>query len=311
MSRILKEAFIAVTICSAVLYGCGNNNVNSESTMHSKIPAETASAVFGNLTTYSELNATSSFQQKAEIKAPATGFIKEILISQGDIVSVNKILFRIKTREAMALAKESFDSLNFNGTVDVRSATKGIVASLEHSIGDYVSEGDGLCQLAIPESFIFILEVPFELSSVIRLNSKCNIVLPDSQEINGIIRSELPSMSENSQTVKYTIKVNLNRILPENLTVKVRVIKDNITDAVSLPKSAILTNETMHDFWVMKLINDSMAVKIPVKTGISSGNSVQIIEPVIRPSDQFLITGNYGVGDTAFIKIIKPAGNDQ
>jgi hypothetical protein len=311
MIRFLKVSTIILIPFLALFSGCKVHTESTESVQHSRIPADTASAKFGQLITYSELNATSAFQLKAEIKAPVTGYIEKVLVSQGDIVPVNKILFKVRTKEAMALKSGSLDSLKLNGTVDVKSATNGIVAALQHSPGDYVAEGDPLCQLAIPESFIFILEVPFELSHLIKPMAKCNIVLPDSQVIKGVIRSELPAITGNSQTVKFVVKSDLKTTYPENLTVKVRVIKETVNNAVSLPKYAILTNETMNDFWVMKVINDTMAVKVSVKTGIVSGDQVQIIEPVFKPSDVFLTSGNYGLGDTAYRKILKSTVNGQ
>jgi len=311
MIRLMKIALIFPVAVLAVFAGCRNQPVLSEKQQHSRIPAEIASARIGQLITYAELNATSAFQMKAAIKAPSTGYIEKVFIYQGDAVEVNQVLFRIRTKEAMALNGKPLDSLTFSGNVDVKAASKGIVSSLEHSQGDYVAEGDQLCQLAIPESFVFILEVPFELSHLVKLNSMCTLVLPDSQLVKGIIRSELPAMSGNTQSVKYIINPAAIKMLPENLSVKVRIVKDSLKDAVSLPKSAILTNETMHDFWVMKLINDSMAVKVPVRTGISSGNDVQIKEPLFGSADRFMTSGNYGLGDTAYIKILKSSLNGQ
>jgi len=84
-----------------------------------------------------------------------------------------------------------------------------------------------------------------------------------------------------------------------------------VKSAVSLPKTSILTDETLQSFWVMKLINDSMAVKVPITTGIKDEKYIQIILPVFNDSDLFLTSGNYGLDDTAFIKVIKPVGHEQ
>ena len=82
-------------------------------------------------------------------------------------------------------------------------------------------------------------------------------------------------------------------------------------NAVSLPKSSILTDEKMQSFWVMKLVNDSTAVKTPVTTGISEKEYVQIKMPVFNDTDLFLSSGNYGLGDTAHVKVIKTLGHEQ
>ena len=55
----------------------------------------------------------------------------------------------------------------------------------------------------------------------------------------------------------------------------------------------------------MKLINDTTAVKVPVKTGIEKGDTVQVISPEFSANDKILSGGNYGLADTAKV-IIQP-----
>ena len=61
----------------------------------------------------------------------------------------------------------------------------------------------------------------------------------------------------------------------------------------------------------MKLINDSVAVKVPVTTGISEAEYIQIISPEFNASDLFLSSGNYGLADTVNVKVINSAGNEK
>ena len=58
-------------------------------------------------------------------------------------------------------------------------------------------------------------------------------------------------------------------------------------------------------FGVMKLVNDSIAIKVPVKKGIESSEKIEILEPVFSSSDRIIISGNYGLADTAKVNIIK------
>ena len=54
----------------------------------------------------------------------------------------------------------------------------------------------------------------------------------------------------------------------------------------------------------MKLIDDSTAVKLPVTKGFENSDEVEIVEPLLGTSDRFLLTGGYGLSDTAKITII-------
>jgi len=74
---------------------------------------------------------------------------------------------------------------------------------------------------------------------------------------------------------------------------------------MSLPKSALLANETQTEFWIMKLINPTTAVKVSVIKGIESGDKVEILSPKFSVNDKIVITGNYGLPDTAKVKIVQ------
>ena len=56
----------------------------------------------------------------------------------------------------------------------------------------------------------------------------------------------------------------------------------------------------------MKLINQTTAIKVPVTKGIDVGDRVEILTPKFTPADQIIVTGNYGLTDTAKVKIVKP-----
>lgn len=311
MNKLISGCIIAGITGLIVITGCRHETVSNWKSNHQGIPVSVSPVRTGQMVTYMELSATSSFLFKAAIKAPVTGYIDNILINIGDAVEKDQVLFSIRTKEATALMGDSLNNLKFSGVNDVKAATAGLISSIEHSEGDYVAEGDQLCMIAIKESYVFILDVPFELSGYVKPGLRCEIELPDSQVIKGIIRSRLPSMAGNSQTERYIVRLTLPKSLPENLTGKIRILKESVKEAVSLPKSSVLTDETMQSFWVMKVINDSMAVKVPVTTGISADEFVQIIRPVFKASDLFLTSGNYGLGDTVFIKVLKTAGYGQ
>jgi hypothetical protein len=308
---IAKITLMAGLTGLIIAAGCSTSESRYVEASHTGIPVTLSSVHIGQMVNYIELSATSEFLFKAAIKAPATGYVDDIPVNQGDAVKQNQTLFIIRTKEAAAIIPDTLSNINFTGIVNVKAATAGLISSIEHSTGDYVSEGDQLGQVAITESFAFILDVPFELSGYIKLHSACDIVLPDGQSIKGIIKTSFPSMSVNSQTERFVVKLAESKSLPENLTGKIRIVKESVKSAISLPKSCILTDETMQQFWVMKLLNDSMSVKIPVTTGITDGEYVQVIAPVFSTSDLFLASGNYGLGDTVYVKVINNIINEN
>ena len=91
--------------------------------------------------------------------------------------------------------------------------------------------------------------------------------------------------------------------MPENIIVQVSLPTNQKSSALTLPKQAVLADETMQNFWVMQLRSDSMAVKVPVQKGIETATAVEIISPAFSGQDRFVLTGNYGMEDTTLVII--------
>ena len=69
-----------------------------------------------------------------------------------------------------------------------------------------------------------------------------------------------------------------------------------------LPKAAVQSNETLTSYWVMKLIDDSTAVRVPVKIGNSTADSMEVFGPLV-PADRIVLTGGYALPDSSKIII--------
>jgi hypothetical protein len=112
-------------------------------------------------------------------------------------------------------------------------------------------------------------------------------------------------MNMETQTVRYLIKPSETGFLPGNLIASVSLIRSKNDKASVLPRKAVLSNETQTEFWVMKLISDNIAIKVIVSKGFENNEEVEITAPIFLPSDRIILTGNYGLPDTARISIIK------
>ena len=181
----------------------------------------------------------------------------------------------------------------------------GYVNELTHQAGDYVQDGEQLAVISDSKSFVFVLNVPYEYKQYISTGKKVEVILPDRESLAGIISGALPFVDSLSQTQAVSIKVNSSHAIPVNLVAQVKIIKYDKAAVAVLDKKAVLSDETQQEFWVMKLINDSTAVKVPVKTGIESGNKIEIVTPDFQPNDRFIISGNYGLADTAKVAVDK------
>jgi len=253
-------------------------------------------------------NAVSMYQRKNVVKSTINGYIEKSLVNQGDIVQAGKPLYTIKTKEGDALSKfaDKNSGITFTGKLTIVAPVNGIVTEATKQTNDYVSDGEQLCIIAAQSSFVFLLNVPFEQNKYATPGRNCSILLPDSTIMNGTISGKLSTVDPVSQTQSYIVKLLTSVILPENLSVVVQITKSSKENAQVIDKTCVLSDETMENFWVMKLINDTTAVKVNVKTGITAGNKIEIRSPAFEKRDRLINSGNYGLPDTAFVNIIQP-----
>src|SRR4029079_15171139 len=106
-----------------------------------------------------------------------------------------------------------------------------------------------------------------------------------------------------SQTQQVLIKVSSSSRSPENLIAKVRILKIQKTNTISLPKQAVLSNDAQTSFWVMKMTDSVTAIKVLVAKGIETNDRIEILKPQFSLSDKIVLTGNYGLPDTAKVKV--------
>jgi multidrug efflux pump subunit AcrA (membrane-fusion protein) len=259
-----------------------------------------------SLTQYIDLSATATFLQKHYIKSNVNGYIQSVNAAPGKYVSAGQTLFTVKTKEAMSIGN-SINKLDpgfkFSGSNNIRADGSGYITQLNHQTGDYVQDGEQLAVISDDNSFAFILGLPYELRQYIKINGQIQLTLPDGAVLRGRVDALMPSVDPSAQTQNVVIKITGSHAIPENLIAKARIIKSSKTNTQSLPKSAILTNDVQSDFWVLKMIDSSTAVKVPVKKGMETADKVEITDPRFSPGDKIVVTGNYGLPDTAKVKV--------
>jgi len=253
------------------------------------------------------LNATATFLLKSYIKANTNGYLQSSRITPGELVAKGQTLFSIRTKEAESIGNtiNALDSgFKFTGTNIIRAAESGYITELNHQPGDYVQDGEQLAVINTSKSFVFIMNMPYELRPTLAGKNQVQLELPDRELLTGTIKAMMPAVDSASQTQRVVIQVQATHPIPENLVARVRIRKTFKADVIMVPKAAVLTDETQSEFWVMKLRDSVTAIKIPVRKGIENNAMIEIYSPAISEHDRVLVSGNYGLEDTARVKII-------
>ena len=309
MKQILSFANLIILFA---LFSCSNASkpaaeAEEESTQVTT-PVTVTSVTTGSISKVINLTATSSYLKKNTVKSTVTGYITKISCNIGEYVKAGSPLYSVKTKEAEALS--NFSKTNpefaFDGELTIKAPTSGVISEVNKQDNDYIADGDQLCVIAEQSSLVFLLNVPFEQNKHAAIGTNCEILLPDSTHIPGTITSKLSAIDAVSQTQSFVVKPNTSAQLPENLTAFVQLSESTKANTQIADKNCVLSDETMENYWVMKLINDSTAVKVAVKPGIVTDTRIEILLPLFTNSDRLVNSGHYGLPDTARVNITQP-----
>ncbi len=303
-----KMCFIA---CLMLLFSCKDKDKadDEDAKVVSQTPVTVTTVNDSTLTDYIELNAMSATLQKSYVKSNANGYIQKVNAGLGQNVTKGEVLFTVKTKEAETIGN-SINVLDttfkFSGINKIKASAPGYISTISHQAGDYVADGEALAVISDRSSFVFLMQLPYELKQYVKMGQNVGLTLPGGIKVDGTVSSFMPTVDTVAQTQGVVIRINSGQQIPENLVAKARIVKASKTNTISLPKAAILANETQTEFWVMKLINATTAIKVPVKEGIQSGDRVEILSPKFTGQDKIIISGNYGLPDTAKVKVVAP-----
>jgi len=295
--------------------GCGTYFISScagKNTTEEAVAAEPVRTVVTftqpvtqGFTDYIQLNGNTQFQKKLVVRATITGYITSMNWKTGDHISSGMLFCSIKTKEQDALKNiEGGDSTlkQFQTPLNVFANVSGIFTAVNYSKGDFVNEGDILATITDPSSLVLVVNVPYEYHQFVYRGRTCSVKFPDGKLIQATIQEEVPIVDAASQTQSFLIRFPGNQLLPENINLIVHIPVKQKKDAVSLPLEAIQTNETQDEFWVMKLANDSLAVRVPVAVGLQSDSLREIISGV-GVNDKIIVKGAYGLTDSSMVKL--------
>jgi biotin carboxyl carrier protein len=299
----MRKYSILIPLLIVVIIGCGKKAEVAETTKV-KVPVTITHPVVGAISESIMLTATSSYQRKNIVSSSVQGYILHTEVALGDHVTKGQSLFTIQTKESHVVASSSLpDSLKKFGKIIIPASASGVVTTISRQTGDYIQDGEQLCTIADLGSFAFVLNVPYVYIHYIKIGESCQLLLPDSTRVPTRIVKKLATIDAASQTQNYLIVPSSGVTVPENIIAQVKLPTKESAHATLLPKQAVLADETMQNFWVMQLSNDSLAVKVPVKKGIESAENIEIVSPAFSTTDRFVLTGNYGMEDTAIITI--------
>lgn len=256
---------------------------------------------------YLTFNGVTQYQKKENIRSNVTGYISWMKYKIGDPIRNGQTFASVRTKEQDALkeAVKIDSSLSkFVSPINIRSNATGIFTVLNITTNDYVAEGDVLATVVQPKSLVIQVNVPYEYEDAIQIGSPCELILQNGEILNAKVTGTLPTIDPVAQSQVFLIALP-NANLPESLNVQVRTIYKEDATAMTIPKTALQTNELLSDYWVLKIVNDSMALRQKVIPLLKNDSLVQIKSEALKINDLVITEGGYQMQDSTIVSFNK------
>lgn len=312
-----NSLFLFVLIGVLMLTGCGSSSTTDTSTQSAaadaprpKTPVDVTTVTTDSFRVEKTFRGMTYYLTSGDIKSPIAGYVTKVYVKIGDQLRKGSPLFGLQTKESYALGGKNYlndPTLKNIGQLIIRAPDKGLVTLVQAEENEYVQDGTVLASFSAPDMFVFLIEVPVEQDSSVHVGSVCRIQLPNGRRIAGRISRTLAMADSLSQTERFVVKPDQPMVLPARLQLNITFTNQLHDKAQSLPKEAVLANELQTEFWVMKLVNDTTAIRVPVKIGLQRETRIEILSPRFGIKDRFISKGGYGLADTASITINRPA----
>ena len=296
---------IGLTLLIFIFLSCKTQKAEEETKEPVRIAVTITQPSSKGFIDYIQLNGNTQFQKKLGVRATITGYLTAMKWKVGDNVTSGTEFCTIKTKEQAALNKidnQDASLQKFQTPLKVMTSAAGFITAVNFIEGDFVNEGDVIATLTEPSSLVLIVNVPYEYHQYVYVGRTCEVRLPDGKIINSAITQIIPVVDANTQTQQFLIRLP-NQKLPENMNLLVRIPMKQKQNALALPLEAIQTNETQDEFWVMKLVNDSLAVRVPITVGLQNDSLKEITSGALKMSDKIIVKGAYGMVDSSLVKV--------
>ncbi len=298
---------ISLALAGAVflVLSCGSQPSGEQASRPTTVNVQAGPVIRGDISKTMTFQGLTVCTRQNEVAAPFSGYIEAIACRRGDMVKKGDLLFELVTPENKALIDGKMN--HYVRPAKILSPSDGFISSQTPQTGGlYVTDGEILCTVDDAQSLIVQAGIPYEYHNLAVENTACRIGLPDGLVMSGHITRVLPVVDSADQTQTVWVRPSDPAALPENLKVSLEFRQALHRNVLLIPRAALLTNETENEFWVMTVSPDSLALRVPVLTGLSNDSLVEILGTVLAENQAVITAGAYGLPDSSRIHIGHP-----
>ncbi len=161
-------------------------------------------------------------------------------------------------------------------TIDLHSPIDGIVVTVWRRGGDVVQRGEKILHIGDPRILQILADMPVKMLPAIRRNQQLTVLFPasDLPKTSLAVAAVSPDVSPTKQTVLLRMNLpNPDGIYRPGMLVKIGVPAQRHSDALTVPRSAVLEEEGMFSVYVLK---GNLVEKRTVMPGIMQKDRIEI-----------------------------------
>lgn len=336
------QIFILIFVALIVLQSCNKNDAQTQSTTTKKTSLVKIQVITeSEITSYIDITGTIEANIYTDIVSSTDGIIETLyarenqavykdniiaVINPNDRVSIisknqliinelnNKIKKANKNTALLDSLKIELQKANKNliyaekmyQTIPVICPMSGLVTKRWTDIGNQVNTKDKILTISDMTSLVIKAEINEKYFENIKRGDKINLMLNayPNDTLTGIITLIYPQVDPVTRNVKFDIKIqNFSKTLIPGMLAYIKIPVASKKNAITIPEQAVLTSPDNKNF-VFTVDADTIARKIIVKTGITSGNNIEITKG-LKPKEKVVISGQDMLKDSVKVKIMK------
>ncbi len=275
-----------------------------------------------------------------EVKSPADGILETLFARENQYVEKDKLIAVINPSDRVSLISSNIEKIeslehklkttdknsdgyqdllsdieksksdlgyakNMYKTIPVVCPMNGLVTQRWSDRGSQVSTKENIITITDMGSLVIKAELNERYFEAIKQGKKLPVILNayPNDTLQGAISLVYPQIDPVSRSVKFDIKLqNFNKSLLPGMMATIKIPVAIIDEALTIPEYAVLTSPDNKNF-VFTVDADSIAYRTIIKTGITSGNKIQIIDG-LNNSDRIVISGQDMLKDGVKVKIM-------
>ena len=332
--------FILFTILLA-FNACGKEDKQANQSKQKKMPlVKIQPAVKTKLVSFIEITGTVEANIFTDIKSPADGIIESLRARENQYVEKDRIIAVINPNDRVALIsnnqleverlEEKIKTADKNSqvyneliqelekaksnleyakkmfqTIPVICPMNGLVTNRWLDQGSQVDAKEKILTISDMSSLVIKADMNEKYFEAIKQGKELPVILNayPNDTLKGIIKLVYPQVDPVARSIKFDIKiVNFNKKMLPGMMASIKIPVSVKENTIAVPEQSVLTSPDNKKFLFI-VDKDSIAYRKTVKTGIVSGNKLEIING-LNENDKVVVAGQEMLKDSVKVKIM-------